>query len=101
MRDGISTWYSEQHKRWILQTETALKRFFRERGLLLPRDYPDKFDGFSESWQSSALTFSSISRMLDTLRQFEDADAPFDLGELTPKESLDQPERISRSANNS
>lgn len=85
---------------WILQTETALKRFFRERGLLLPRDYPDKFDGFSESWQSSTLAFTSISRMLDMLRQFEDADASSDLGELTPTESLDQADSLSKAANN-
>ena len=59
---------------WVLQTETALKRFFRVSDLLLPRDYPDKFDGFSESWDSTSLTFSSVAKMLDALRQFEDAD---------------------------
>lgn len=57
---------------WILETETALKRFFRYKKVLLPPDYGDKFDGFSETWDSSALQFTKITDMLEALRQFED-----------------------------
>jgi hypothetical protein len=56
---------------WIRETETALRRFFRSQGVLLPRDYPDKFDGFSESWQSDELVFSTIAEMLEALREWE------------------------------
>jgi hypothetical protein len=57
--------------RWIRETETALKAFFRAKGLLLPRDYRDKFDGYSESWNSTVLSFSSVNEMLDELRGSE------------------------------
>jgi hypothetical protein len=57
--------------RWILETETALKEFFRDRDLLLPRDYPEKFDGYTESWDASSMSFSSISEMLRSLRDSE------------------------------
>jgi hypothetical protein len=56
---------------WIVETETALGRFFREKGLLLPRDYPDKFDGYSESWHSDELSFSTCAEMLEALRDWE------------------------------
>jgi hypothetical protein len=57
---------------WILETETALSRFLRAKGFLLPRDYPDKFDGFTESWQSDELSFSTCAEMLDALRVWEE-----------------------------
>jgi hypothetical protein len=56
---------------WIVETETALGRFFRAKGVLLPRDYPDKFDGYSESWQSDELSFSTCAEMLEALRDWE------------------------------
>ena len=56
---------------WIVETETALGRFFRDKGLLLPRDYPDKFDGYSESWRSDQLSFSTCAEMLEALRDWE------------------------------
>tara|TARA_B110000114_G_scaffold2543_1_gene2487 strand:- start:2518 stop:2730 length:213 start_codon:yes stop_codon:yes gene_type:complete len=43
-----------------LQTETALKKFFRtEKLLLLPKDYEDKFDGYSETWDRTEVQFNS------------------------------------------
>jgi hypothetical protein len=57
---------------WIIETETALKAFFRTRGLLLPKDYKDKFDGFTESWKSASLGFHSVNEMLEALRESED-----------------------------
>jgi hypothetical protein len=56
---------------WIVETETALGHFFKAKGLLLPRDYPDKFDGFSESWRSHELSFSTCAEMLEALRDWE------------------------------
>jgi hypothetical protein len=56
---------------WIVETETALGRFFQDKGFLLPRDYPDKFDGFSESWRSDELSFSTCAEMLEALRDWE------------------------------
>jgi hypothetical protein len=56
---------------WILETETALGQFFRAKGFLLPRDYPDKFDGYSESWRSDELSFSTCAEMLEALRDWE------------------------------
>lgn len=57
--------------RWVLETETALKAFFREKGLLLSRDYEDKYDGYSESWKSEHLRYGSVDEMLEALRQSE------------------------------
>lgn len=57
---------------WIVDTETALKTYFESKGLLLTRDYADKFDGYTESWRSSELKFGSVSEMLGALRDFED-----------------------------
>jgi hypothetical protein len=56
---------------WIVETETALGRFFSDKGILLPRDYPDKFDGYSESWHSDELSFSTCAEMLEALRDWE------------------------------
>jgi hypothetical protein len=56
---------------WIVETETALGHFFKAKGLLLPRDYPDKFDGFTESWRSNELAFSTCAEMLEALRNWE------------------------------
>jgi len=56
---------------WILETETALGSFFKAKGLLLPRDYRDKFDGYSESWHSDELNFSTCAEMLEALRDWE------------------------------
>jgi hypothetical protein len=56
---------------WIVETETALGRFFKSKSLLLPRDYPDKFDGYSESWYSDELSFSTCAEMLEALRDWE------------------------------
>jgi hypothetical protein len=57
---------------WIVSTETALKKFFEAKGLLLPKDYPDKFDGYSESWRSTKLHFSNLTDLLAALRAFEE-----------------------------
>jgi hypothetical protein len=59
---------------WIVETETALGRFFKAKGHLLPRDYPDKFDGFSESWRADELSFSTCAEMLEALRDWEKKD---------------------------
>jgi hypothetical protein len=56
---------------WIAETETALGRFFRAKRILLRRDYPEKFDGYSESWQSDELSFSTCADMLEALRDWE------------------------------
>jgi hypothetical protein len=56
---------------WILEIETALKRFFRAEKLSLPKDYPDKFDGYSESWDSTEVQFSTAKDMLSALRDSE------------------------------
>jgi hypothetical protein len=56
---------------WIRETETALGQFFRDKGVLLPPDYPDKFDGYSESWRSDQLSFSTCAEMLEALRDWE------------------------------
>lgn len=56
---------------WVLSTETQLGRYFRDRQVLLPRDYPEKFDGFTESWRATVLTFFSVSEMLRALRDWE------------------------------
>jgi hypothetical protein len=42
-----------------LQTETALKKFFRTEKLLLPKDYEDKFDGYSKTWDRTEAQFNS------------------------------------------
>jgi hypothetical protein len=67
------------HGVWIRETETALGHFFKEKGLLLPRDYPDKFDGYSESWRSEELSFSTCAEMLEALRDWEINDGPAQL----------------------
>ena len=56
---------------WVVSTETQLGNFFREKDLLLPRNYADKFDGYTESWVSSELSFSSVSELLTALRDWE------------------------------
>lgn len=56
---------------WIRETETALGRYFRSMGRLLPRDYPDKFDGYSESWYPQGLEFTRCSDLLEALRDWE------------------------------
>jgi hypothetical protein len=58
---------------WIVSVESALKRFFEAKGLLLPKDYPDKFDGYSESWRSTGLQFANLAQLLQALREFEEA----------------------------
>ncbi len=58
---------------WVVDTETALKDFFKSRGVLLSRDYEHKFDGFTESWDSSSLKFNSVAEMLEALRHHEDS----------------------------
>ena len=57
---------------WIVETESALKLFFKTMGVLLSKNYPDKFDGYTESWDSSSLKFSTVSAMLEALRAHED-----------------------------
>jgi hypothetical protein len=56
---------------WVLDTETALKMFFKEKGVLLDGADVDKFDGYTESWVSTELSFSSVSKMLTALRDYE------------------------------
>lgn len=56
---------------WILETETALKAYFRHLDLLLPRDYENQFDGYSESWNASVVKFSKLSPLLEVLRDWE------------------------------
>lgn len=57
---------------WVLETETALKQFFRAESVLLPRNYGDKFDGYTESWHSLNLQFKRVTQMLSALRTFEE-----------------------------
>ncbi len=59
---------------WVVSTEAALKRFFESLGVLLPKEYPDKFDGYTESWRSTGFEFSSVAEMLEALRKFEDSE---------------------------
>lgn len=61
---------------WVVDTETALKAFFESKGLLLARNYGDKFDGYTESWKSTSLKFSTVAQMLAALREFEDKEKP-------------------------
>ena len=56
---------------WVLETENAMKTFFRVKNLLLPKDYADKFDGYTESWSSSSIRFETMSALLEALREFE------------------------------
>jgi hypothetical protein len=56
---------------WVLETETALKMFFKKKGVLLDGALLDKFDGYTESWVSTELSFSSVSKMLTALRDYE------------------------------
>lgn len=56
---------------WILETETALKAYFRNLNLLLPRDYADQFDGYSESWKASTIKYSKLNQLLEVLREWE------------------------------
>lgn len=57
---------------WIADVELAIKHFFRDNGALLTRTYPDKFDGYSESWTSISIQYESISKLLDDLRIWEE-----------------------------
>jgi len=56
---------------WVAETETALKAYFRHLGLLLPKDYGDQFDGYSESWNSSATKFLKLTDLLKVLGDWE------------------------------
>jgi len=56
---------------WIRETETALKGFFRHLDLLLPRDFADRFDGYTESWFADTVKYDSIPNMLEGLREWE------------------------------
>ena len=56
---------------WVLETENAMKTLFRVMNLLLPKDYADKFDGYTESWSSSSIRFETMSALLEALREFE------------------------------
>jgi hypothetical protein len=56
---------------WVVDTENAFTAFFRNKGLLLPYDHPDKFDGYTESWSSDDLSFSLLSELLTALREWE------------------------------
>lgn len=56
---------------WVVDTEMALKAYFRDKGLLLPIDYSDKFDGFTESWSSADLTYQSLAGLFADLREWE------------------------------
>lgn len=56
---------------WIRDTETALSRFFKSKGLLLSSNYTDKFDGYSESWEAQELSFDTVAEMLEALRSWE------------------------------
>ena len=56
---------------WILETETALGRFFREKGLLLDSSYPDHFDGYTETWRAEELAYETVAEMLRDLRAWE------------------------------
>lgn len=57
---------------WVLNTETSLGHFFKAKGLLLGRDHMDKFEGYTESWRSDDLSFSTVAEMLDALRTWEE-----------------------------
>lgn len=53
---------------WVDETELAIKHFFRDLGLLLPRNYPEKFDGYTESWHAETLAFETLAGLLAALR---------------------------------
>lgn len=56
---------------WIDETELAIKHFLRDRGVLLARDYPDKFDGYSESWKAESISYPTLAQLLSDLRNYE------------------------------
>jgi Probable Zinc-ribbon domain len=58
---------------WISDTERLLKKYFRSLGLLLPRSFPDKFDGYSESWKATEKTYVQLSELLSDLRGWEES----------------------------
>ncbi len=58
---------------WISDTERLLKKYFRSLGLLLPRSYPDKFDGYSESWKATEKTYEQLSELISDLRAWEES----------------------------
>ncbi len=56
---------------WIAETESAFKAYFRQKGLLMNRDRQLKFDGFTETWDSSNLRYKTIEQILGDLRNSE------------------------------
>lgn len=56
---------------WIRETETALKSYFRNLGLLFPRDHQEKFDGYTETWNSTEKKYSTLASLLEDLRAWE------------------------------
>lgn len=56
---------------WIRETETALKAFFRNLGLLLPIDHQEKFDGYTETWHSTQKKYATLASLLEDLRSWE------------------------------
>lgn len=58
---------------WVVDTETALKQFFKDKQLLLPYDHSDKFDGYTESWNAEGLSFRSLKELLSALRDWENS----------------------------
>jgi len=57
---------------WIDETELAIKHFLRDRGVLLARDYPDKFDGYTESWNAQNISYLTLAQLLGDLRKYEE-----------------------------
>jgi hypothetical protein len=56
---------------WVVETETALKKFFKSKGLLLSASSGEKFDGYTESWRASETRFANLSELLAELRVWE------------------------------
>lgn len=60
---------------WVVDIETALKNFFKDKQLLLSYDHSDKFDGYTESWNAEELSFRSLKDLLWALRDWESSRA--------------------------
>ena len=56
---------------WVAETEAALKEFFRKKGILLARDGTNRFDGYTETWDSQHVRYDSIQALLEELRSSE------------------------------
>lgn len=56
---------------WVAEVEDSLKAFFLSKGLLYRRDHPEKFDGYTEAWDASEVTYLNFKTLLNDLREWE------------------------------